>query len=80
MKKKAPKDKNCSKLTTSTRHATIKHGDSLTNRTPISNQRKQQLIYTQKFKSIPIIPYKDLEILSRPSEHQFFQNHTVHPI
>jgi hypothetical protein len=60
MKKKTSKDKNCSKTTISTRHATIKHGDSLTNRTPISNQRKQQIITKQKFKSIPIIPYKDI--------------------
>jgi hypothetical protein len=52
MKKKTSKDKNCSKTTISTRHATIKHGDSLTNRTPISNQIKQQIITKQKFKSI----------------------------
>jgi hypothetical protein len=39
MKKKALKEKNCSKTTTSTRHATIKHGDSLTNRTPRNNNK-----------------------------------------
>jgi hypothetical protein len=69
----------------STRTLTIKNGDNLTSRTPKNNNngkkiqtKKERTMH--KFKSIPSIPYKYMEISSMPTEHLNCQSYTVYPI
>lgn len=33
-----------------------------------------------KFKSIPTIQYRDMEVSTIPTEHQIYQSYTAHPI
>lgn len=80
---KTSKHKSSSRTIKSSRNLTIKEAESLTSRTPQNKNKKleiKKISNIQKFKSIPTLAYRDIEMSSIPTENLIYQSYVGNPI
>ena len=76
---KTSKHKTSHHTIKSSRNLTIRENDALTSRTPQSQAKKLEIKKNgnmQKFKSIPTIACRDMEMSSIPTENLIYQSYT----
>lgn len=80
---KASKHKNSTRTIKSSRNLTLKDSLVATSRTPQNNPKKLEIkrgANMQKFKSIPTIPHRDIQMTTIPTDIPIYQSYTGNPI
>lgn len=80
---KTSKHKNSTRTIKSSRNLTVREAELISTRTPQNHAKKLEIKKTSdmhKFKSIPNITYRDVEVTSIPTENLIYQSYVGQPI